>query len=196
MKPESRILGVDDSPFDKFGKKRNVLIVGTLYRGGNFLDGVVSTQAEIDGADGTKKIGNMITGTKFFPQIRAVFLKGIAVAGFNVIDINELSKKTGIPVIVVMRKYPDIPGIKKALSNLKDRGKRFALIRKAGKISRAKVFYRGKENTLFLQIAGTTLKDAQSFLKISCTHSIIPEPLRTAHIIASGIVLGESRGRA
>jgi len=37
---------------------------------------------------------------------------------------------------------------------------------------------------------------AAKIVRISATHSLIPEPLRIAHIIASGIKNGESHGRA
>ena len=36
----------------------------------------------------------------------------------------------------------------------------------------------------------------KEFLKVTTVHSYIPEPLRIAHIIAAGLVKGESRGRA
>jgi hypothetical protein len=37
---------------------------------------------------------------------------------------------------------------------------------------------------------------AARIIQITSTRSNIPEPLRVAHLIATGIVLGESRGKA
>ena len=111
LKKEIRVVGIDDSPFKKF-QKNKVLVVGTIFRGGIFLDGVLSTKVTLDGNDSTKKITEMISKCKFKPQLRCIFLNGIAVAGFNVIDIQELNKKTKIPVIVIIRKMPDIKKIK------------------------------------------------------------------------------------
>ena len=48
---------------------------------------------------------------------------------------------------------------------------------------------------LWVQFYGLDKKKAEEIIKISATHSNIPEPLRIAHIIASGIILGESKGR-
>ncbi|MBM3309562.1 MAG: DUF99 family protein, partial [Candidatus Altiarchaeales archaeon] len=47
IKPEVRILGLDDGPFKQNDKK--VLVVGVVFRGGSFLDGVVSTKVRVDG---------------------------------------------------------------------------------------------------------------------------------------------------
>ena len=58
LKKEIRVIGIDDSPFNKY-KKDRVLIVGTIFRGGSLLDGVLSTKVDIDGEDSTKKIIEM-----------------------------------------------------------------------------------------------------------------------------------------
>ena len=54
MKKEIRILGIDDAPFDKFNDKES-LIIGTLFRGGSSIDGIMSTKATVDGIDSTGK---------------------------------------------------------------------------------------------------------------------------------------------
>lgn len=105
LKKEIRVIGIDDAPH-KFRAKGSILVVGTIFRGGNFLDGILSTKASIDGNNATSKITEMINKSKFKPQLRCIFLDGIAVGGFNIIDIVELNKKTKIPVIVIMRKKP------------------------------------------------------------------------------------------
>ena len=52
IKQEIRILGVDDSPFPAHTKEE-VMLVGTVFRAGNWLDGVLSTFVEGDGMDAT-----------------------------------------------------------------------------------------------------------------------------------------------
>jgi endonuclease V-like protein UPF0215 family len=49
---------------------------------------------------------------------------------------------------------------------------------------------------VFVQRAGLSLREAQTLIERLAVHSALPEPLRTAHLIAGGIVLGESRHRA
>jgi hypothetical protein len=196
MRKESRILGIDDGPFDKFGKNGSVLVVGALFRGGGFLDGFLSTDASVDESDATDKISSMILSSRFYPQIRAIMLKGIAVAGFNVVDIKALSRKTKIPVIVFMREKPDFSAIRNALKKVKCGKKKWALIRKAGRIHEVIIRHRGKEKKAYIQCSGIKKPEAEQFVRMSCTHSAIPEPLRAAHIIASGLIKGESRGKA
>ena len=186
MRKEIRIIGVDDGPFNKF-KDKEVLIVGTLFRGGNFIDGVMSTKAKVDGTDSTDKIAKMINKSKFKPQIRAIFLNGVAVGGFNVIDVKKLNKKTKVPVIVVIRSFPDFKKIFKVLDRLK--------MKKQKKIIED-LPNPTKVGKIYIQHIGISLSDAKEMLKLTCTHSFIPEPIRVAHLIAAGVVKGESRGRA
>jgi len=47
-----------------------------------------------------------------------------------------------------------------------------------------------------MQIYGIEREDAEDIVKLSTTRSAIPEPVRVAHIIAAGIVTGESKGSA
>ena len=185
IKTEARAIRIDDSPFVK-GSNKRVLILGVIYRGGNFLDGLISCKVKIDGSDATEKIAAMINSSKFKPQLQMIFLKGISVAGFNIIDVYELSKKTNLPMLVVMREYPDYKKIYAALRLIKQ-DEKIELIKKIPKPL--------KIGKIYCQYINTTLSNAKSWLKITCTHSLFPEPLRVSHIIAKGIIGGESRGR-
>ncbi len=188
MKRYARVVGIDDAPFDKFKDKgKDVLIIGTVFRGGDFMDGLISTKVRIDGSDATKKLVKMINKTKFKPQLQCIFLNGIALGGFNVIDIEELNRKTKLPVMVVIRRMPDIKAIKHTLDKI-GFNKKAILIDKAGKVT--------KIGNIYIQIRGLSIDKARQILKVCCTRSNIPEAIRAAHIIASGVVDGESRGGA
>ena len=178
IKKEIRLLGVDDSPFDKF-KNDKVLVIGTIFRGGQFLDGLLSTKVHVDGSDSTKKLISMINKTKNKPQLQAILMDGIALGGFNIVDINQLYEKTKIPVIVVIRRMPDIENIKSVLKRIGKQNK-IKLLEKAGTPIKIRKVY--------CQLTGLTKEKAEQILKIACTHSFIPEPIRAAHIIASGVV--------
>ena len=192
IKKELRILGIDDGPFNKKDKK--CLVVATVFRGGNYLDGLLSTKVRVDGTESTTKLIQIIRKTKHLGQLQCIMLDGIALAGFNVIDISKLNKKTKLPVIVIIRRKPNLKKIEKALkrANKKIWKKKMKLLKKAGKVYKLKL----KNKRIYFQIAGIKENKAKEIIKVSATHAIIPEPIRIAHIIASGIVLGESRGRA
>ncbi|KYC44783.1 MAG: hypothetical protein APG12_01010 [Candidatus Methanofastidiosum methylothiophilum] len=186
IKREIRILGIDDSNFTR--ADREVLVVGALLRGGYWIDGVVSTHVERDGLDATEKITNMVNKARY-KDLRAIMLKGVTLAGFNLIDIEKLNLDTGLPVVVVMRKMPDIKSMEKALTNLDYKEKRIEIIKNAGKIYEGTV---QEHSEIFFQFKGIEEKDARELIRISSMHSNIPEPLRVAHIIATGVVRGES----
>lgn len=186
LRKELRILGIDDSPFDQ-NKRSDVLVVGAFFRGGRSLEGVMSTKVRKDGINSTANIIKMVNKSKFKSQIRAILLDGIALAGFNVVDIEKLNTSTNIPVIVVMRKYPQKKDMFKALKKI-GQPKKINLIEKAGEIH--------KSDKIYIQFSGIRLNEAKQIISLATTRSDIPEPIRIAHIIATGIVSKESYGRA
>ena len=46
---------------------------------------------------------------------------------------------------------------------------------------------RNEEETVYMQIVGISERDAEKILKETSTRSNVPEALRVAHIIASGL---------
>lgn len=184
VKPEIRVLGVDDGVFVPHTKGM-VDVVGVVYRGGYWLDGVMRTEVEVDGTDATEKIAAMIKRSPHYDQLRVVVLNGVTLAGFNVVDIKELFKMVGLPVIAVTRDKPNFEEIKAALENLPEAEKRWKAMENAGKI--LKVYTREGEEPVYMQIAGVSEKDAERILKRTSTRSNVPEALRAAHIIASGL---------
>lgn len=190
IKKEIRVAGIDDGPFNKFSDS-TCLVAATIFRGGSYMDGLLSCHVEVDGDDSTSKIIDLIKKTRHYDQLNCIMLDGIALGGFNVIDIKELNKKTELPVIVIIRKRPDFKKIEKALKRMKSE-KKMRLIRKAGKIYRIRI----KNGQVYFQKAGISERKAADIIRITATHALIPEPIRIAHLITSGITNGESRGRA
>lgn len=192
LKPEVRILGFDDGAFTPRSAEL-VPVIGVIFRGGKFLDGLLKTEVEIDGNDATEKIVQLINSSRHKQQLKIVMFDGITMAGFNMIDIKEIFEKTKLPVIVINRKIPDLAKVKNALKKFEDFEKRWEAVKNAGPIKEC--FIKDFKKVYYQNIG---IKDdvAREVIKLSCTRSYIPEPLRIAHIIATGIVKGESSGRA
>ena len=184
IKPEIRVLGVDDGVFIPRSKGL-VDVVGIVFRGGYWLDGVMRTEVEVDGLDATEKIASMIIESPHYKQLRIIMLSGVTFAGFNVVDIKELYSKTNLPVIALTRNLPKMEEIRQALENLPEKEKRWKAILNAGEIFEVQT--REGEEPIYMQIAGIEREDAEKIVKITSTRSNIPEPLRVAHIIASGL---------
>ncbi len=184
VKPEIRVLGVDDGIFVPHSKGF-APIIGVVFRGGYWLDGVMNTRVEVDGFDATEKIATMVTSSPHHNQLRVIMLDGVTFGGFNVVDIKELNTKTKLPVIAVTRNRPDFGEIRKALRKLPFPAKRWKAVVNAGEIY--EVSTRSKKERVYMEICGIVEEDARKILKLTSTRSSVPEALRVAHLIASGI---------
>jgi hypothetical protein len=184
IKKEIRIVGVDDGVFSPHTRGL-ADVVGVVFRGGYWLDGVMKTEIAVDGMDATEKIGEMITTSPHYAQIRIVMLNGVTFAGFNVVDIKKLLDLTRLPVIAITREKPDFADIRKALTHLSESERRWKIIENASRLIRVKS--RVGEEPIYMQIAGITQEAAERIVKETSTRSNVPEPLRVAHLIASGL---------
>ena len=184
IKPEIRVLGVDDGAFTPHVKGL-VPVVGVVFRGGYWLDGVMHTKVKVDGFDATGNIASMILNSPHYEQLRVIMLNGITFAGFNVADIKKLNAKTRLPVIAVTREKPDFAEIREALKNLSKCEERWKAMLNAGEIFEVRTKTGGEK--IYIQISGVFEEDAKKILQLTSTRSNIPEALRVAHLIASGI---------
>ncbi|MCJ7450620.1 MAG: DUF99 family protein [Candidatus Nanohaloarchaeota archaeon QJJ-9] len=189
-KPETRILGIDDAPFERGDGCTE--IIASLFRGKKSLEAVLSAEVEIDGLDSTEKIIGMVKGSKFYPQIQAVLLDGITFGGFNIVDMERMASELDVPVIAVTRGRPDKESIYEAVENLENSEERSFLVKKAGRVY-SKETGNGK---LYFQFKGSSEKEARQILELAIDESILPEPVRISHIIATGVKTGESSGDA
>jgi endonuclease V-like protein UPF0215 family len=183
----SHAIGFDDAPFDRH-HRGDVMIVGAFYAGAR-LDGVLSGKVRRDGANATRILAQLITGSRFYPHLQAVLLQGIAFAGFNVVDIHRLQNTLERPVLVVARHLPNLVKIRDALLDHVPGGQRkWRLIERAGPMEPIAGVY--------VQRAGLSVRETEALIRLHAVHGRLPEPLRTAHIIAGGISRGESTHRA
>jgi len=184
IKPEIRVLGVDDGVFIPHVEGL-VPVVGVVFRGGYWLDGVMHTKVEVDGFDATSRIVSMILNSPHYKQLRAIMLNGITFAGFNVVDIRRLNMETKLPVIAVTREKPNFAEIRVALKNLPKSEERWKAMLNAGEMF--EVPTRSESEKIYMQTSGIFEEDARKILRLTSTRSSIPEALRVAHLIASGI---------
>ncbi|MBI5537305.1 MAG: DUF99 family protein [Deltaproteobacteria bacterium] len=186
IRPQARIVGIDDGPFEH-RPRAPVLVAGVLMRGGGRVDGVVTTRVLRDGFGATRAVARMLSTGRLAGQAQAVLIDGVAVGGFNVIDLPRLAEELEVPVIAVMRRAPDLEAVRRAIQRTTQPERRWRMIQAAGAIERA-----GK---MCFQVAGASTSDARQILEVATAGSEYPEALRLAHMIAGAIVTGTSRGR-
>jgi len=184
IKSEIRVLGIDDGKFIPHTQS-TAIVVGVVFRGAGSIDGVMHTHVAVDGFDATARIASMINDSPHCKQLRLLMLNGITFAGFNVVNIKKLNKDTRLPIVALTESKPNLEAIHKALNNLPDAEERWKVLLEAGQIH--EVYCTGK--CLSIVLAGISLPDAEKIVKLTSTRSCIPEPLRVAHLIASGISL-------
>lgn len=193
IKPEIRILGIDDGPFEPRARGE-VPLVGVVFRGGRWLDGVLRTTIEQDGTNVTERVVEMVNRSRHRGQLRIVMADGVTFAGFNVLNIKTVFKQTGLPVIVISRERPNMADVRKAIKHLPDWRERWKVVKGSGKIYPVRTKRRAAP--IYMQFVGMKRTDADQVIKLASTRSLIPEPLRVAHLIATAMVRDESHGRA
>ncbi len=190
VKPEVRILGVDDAAF-RFGQDDPCTLVGCVFRAGKFLEGVIMRDVSVDGADATDQIISMVNDTRHRDQVQVILLDGVSFGGFNVVDGDKLVEHTGKAVIAVTRKNPSKQNMENALKHVENSEERFQTIQNWGV---AKPFEQDN-GKIYFQSKNISEENARKVLKYACTRSLIPEPVRVAHMIGSALVQGESTSR-
>lgn len=183
----SHVIGIDDAPFER-DHRGDVPVVGVAFSELRF-EGVLTTTIRRDGANATRAVAEMVERSKFAAHTGAVLFQGIALGGFNVIDLQALHERLGMAVLVVARRAPDLVAIESALRTRVPGGvRKWRLIQQAGVMEPC--------GRLWVQRAGLSLKEAEGIIARLAIHGTIPEPLRVAHLIAGGVATGQSRGRA
>jgi uncharacterized protein len=185
VKSGARYIAIASGPIGN-RKSRKTILIGIIFRG-NYIEGMLSGNVAIDGTDSTRQIIKMIADSRFHDQVRIVLLNGIAVAGLNIVKPKLLEKELRVKVVLLNRRRQNANELIKALKEFarirkKDANERINIVSEYSKI---KIL---KTRDLFLQ---SSLED--HYLRNFAEKAF--EALRIAHIIASGISKGESKGR-
>lgn len=178
-------IGFDDAPFER-AHRGNVPVFGTVYAR-HTLHAVVRGRVRRDGRNSTAELARMVEASGAHGHLHLILLQGVALAGFNVVDARALSEVTGLPVLVVARRAPNMERIRSALLTRVPGGQRkWQLIASLGPMEPCM--------GVMVQRIGLSLADAETALRALTVTGRIPEPLRAAHLIARGSTQGHSRG--
>jgi uncharacterized protein len=176
---------LDDGPFTR--SARRAALVGVVFSSPNYIEGIVRTSVAIDGTDATDRILTLLGHSPFLDGVRAVLLDGIAVGGFNLIDLDRLHAQLQRPVVTVTRHPPDFPSIRSALRKYFPRE---ATAR--WKLVRAHTLFRlpmKEGNPLMVSAVGCTRAEAAVIVRRTTVRGNLPEPLRLARLIARSLAV-------
>lgn len=178
MRSFAHVIAFDDCAFDR-ADRGDVGLIGAVFAGSR-LDGVISGRVRRDGANSAAVMAKMIFDSRYVRHLQLIMLQGIAVAGFNVVDVFELHAATDLPILVVAKREPDLAAIRETLT-LRIRGgeRKWRIIERIGPMERV----RG----VWVQRVGLTGDAAAAIVDRFAVNGRDPEPLRVVHLIASGI---------
>ncbi len=182
-----RALGVDDGFFPE--RRGTVPLFCVLMRG-TLMEGALYSRITVDGDDVTEVLIDLIRSSRFASQPRVIFTSGTTFAGTNVLDLPFLYAQTGIPVIAVIRRPPG-PKFERAV----DHSPHPERVRRILDNNPPFLLLRTKRGTVYVASSGLDPEGVKRLVEDYQIYSLLPEPVRVAHIVASAIGLGESRGR-
>jgi len=178
MKPHIRVLGIDDGPFTF--KQERCVFAGVMLRLPSYVEGVAFGSVIVDGRDSAEKISEMVEQNRWINLLHAILIDGVALAGFNIVGIDALYEKTGVPVITVTADRPDMDSIKAALrSHFKEWQEGYEML-----ASREIHEITAGDGVVYISFSGTDLKAAKEVVRGSIIRGHTPESLRLAHMMA------------
>ena len=175
----SHAIGIDDGPFTK--QQETAPLVAALLEGPH-LQKVHATRITVDGLDATEKALGLLRRWKPFP----ILLSGVTFAGFNLIDPHILHRSYRVPVIVVVGSRPDNRAVKRALvKHFPDWKRRWRIISSLGPLRTVRTSL--GEPPIYFEFFGCSRREATSLLKAYSYISRLPEPIRVAGLVATGL---------
>ncbi|MEA3200673.1 MAG: uncharacterized protein QOE90_2101 [Thermoplasmata archaeon] len=178
MKSEIRTIGFDDSPHTRADGR--VPVVGVHMRGATRVEGILATDVMRDGGDATARVAQCVLASGL-RGTKALLLDGASFAGFNVVDLEGLAAETRIPCIAFTKGVPDYASIEKALRHVPDAEAKWRLIER-----RRTATLPTATSPITISWAGDVdPQQAVEILARTTAGSLVPEPLRVAHLVAS-----------
>ncbi|MHB8360652.1 MAG: endonuclease dU [Thermoplasmataceae archaeon] len=185
MKQQGRILGVVGSGFRKDFDKSSILVF-VMVRCPNVLESVVFSSAIVDGDDASEKIIQTFK-TLSKTSISMILTSGIAFSGLNLCDPERINRETGVPFVSLSRAVPCLYCMEKAVEAMMKRNGSDMTMKKdiLSRLSPETISI--NEQNYYINRAGIERTEVIHNLTICKVTGLLPEPLRIARIIASGL---------
>lgn len=164
IKAEIRVIGISDGG-PPYPAAERIGVVGLVFRGGRWFDGVLKTAISKTGLDATVMIARMIKRSPHYGQIRVVMLDGLLFRRRIPLNVDNLRRRLKRPVIAIFEK--------KEQTRTKSGGMQFV-----------KAEDRPGQFTLLLGVSGIHPEDALAVTRQITTQTFLPEPLRVSRMVA------------
>jgi uncharacterized protein len=171
-----RALGVAESfrPSDK----RSTL-AGVVMRSDLLVDGFAFDRAKVGGEDATASVLRLFRRLHR-DDVNLVMLSGCIVSRYNIIDVDEVAERTGLPVVCLT--YRESGGIEGSIrARFEDAESRLEMYRRLG--PRTAVLL-ATGHRAFVRCAKIGDADAKRVLDSFTLQGAVPEPIRLARLLA------------
>lgn len=180
-KPGIRALGVAES--FRQGQKRSV-IAGVVMRSDLVIDGLAIGRTSVGGDDATAAIASLFRRFKR-NDINLVMVSGAILSLYNMIDVDELSRKTKLPVICLT--YKQTSGIEDSIRrHFPGRAaEKLEAYRRLGKRTRLTL---ASGHRVFARLSGLEKDETKVILDRFTKQGSLPEPIRVARLLARAVL--------
>lgn len=171
-----RALGVAES-FRR--PDRRSVLAGVVMRSDGVVDGFAFGEATVEGDDATDAILTLKRRLRR-EDINVLILSGCIISLYNIVDVDALSSRSGLPVIALT--YRESGGIEGAIRHhFKDGEAKVLQYRKLGE--RLPLSLRTGYR-VFVRTASISEGDAKTILDSFTLQGGVPEPVRVARLLA------------
>jgi len=182
-KPGIRALGVAESfsPGQKFS-----VLAGVVMRRDLVIDGVAYGKTSVGGDDATSAIAALFR--KFARNdINLLLVSGAILSLYNVVDVDSLNEKVGVPVVCLT--YKETAGIADSIRRHfpENAEAKLAAYAKLGPRRRVRL---KTGRSVYARVAGTDLAEAKKILDVFTLQGSVPEPVRVARLLARSAQAG------
>lgn len=176
-----RVIGIAESFYKN---KKMAIITGVVMRADRIIDGINFVSVTVGGLDSTEKIIKLVKELDR-KDVSAILLNGTIISWYNIVDLEEVFLKIGLPVIALS--YRETKGIEKyILENFsQDAHERITILRRNGEREKIKIksgFW------IYINIKGIDKASAKKLINKFINIGKYPEPIRVARLISHNLL--------
>jgi endonuclease V-like protein UPF0215 family len=187
-KPGIRVLGAAES--FKSTQKESVL-AGVVMRRDLVIDGLALRKMSVGGDDATDSLVSLYRSFRR-NDVNLFMVSGAILSLYNIVDVDELSRKTRLPVVCLT--FKETSGIEESIRrHFPDRvEEKLEADRKLGARKRVRL---DSGHVVYSRTSGIDAGEVKGILDMFTLQGSVPEPIRVARLLARAALLRRSSRR-
>jgi len=153
---------------------------GVVMRGDFIIDGFALGKTSVGGNDATSSIASLYRRFRR-NDVNLVMVSGCILSLYNIVDVDELSKKTKLPVVCLT--YKETSGIEGSIRrHFPDEAEvKLKAYRRLGPRKKVRL---ESGHSVFVRTSGIEVEKCKKVLDLFTIQGSVPEPLRVARLLA------------